>query len=257
MIELTPRLKLIAATAIALVVGFLVGTFVLTVPSPRVIGLDKAAEGITLHGVTSRGSTVLVFTEEGALIDVVRASASGQFTFNALAPSTGTHQVILRALNHGWRSSPPKHVDLATVMASEIQTTTSTATVPSDDDLPPLAIPPTSTKPKVDTPTSTPREVESVSAFASVKNASLAPKASQTVTVTLKDQDDKLIPGADIQIVAHYPTQDVTYTATGDGTYRASFKVPENIGAGTVILLDVKATYEQFSSTARTSFTIK
>lgn len=257
MIELTPRLKLIAAAVIALVVGFLVGTFALTVPSPRVIGLDHTAQGVSLHGVTSRDATVIAFTTDGAILDVLHASASGQFTFEALVPATGTHEIVLRALNAGWRASPPTHVDLRDILASDIQTATTTPAEPIDDDLPPLAIPPTSTKPKVDTPTSTPREIESVAAFAGVKNASLAPKATQTVTITLKDQDGKLIPGADVQIVAHYPTEDVTYNTTGDGTYRASFKVPENIGSGTNILLDVKATYEQFNSTARASFTVK
>lgn len=258
MIELTPRLKLIAVAILTLVVGFLVGTFVLTVPSPRVIGLNKTTTGITLHGLTSRGATVLVFTQDGALIDATHASASGQFTFEALSPATDTSSVILRSLDQGWRASPPKRVELATVMAQEVSATSTPITSPEEDELPPLAIPPTSTKPKVDAPTSTPAEkVEAISAIAGVASASVSTKANQTVTVTIKDQEENLVPGVDVQVVAHYPTEDVTYTAVGEGTYRAKFKVPENIGSGTNILVDVKATYEELTSTARATFTVK
>ncbi|MEO5927197.1 MAG: hypothetical protein ABIP96_00830 [Patescibacteria group bacterium] len=258
MIALTPRLKLIVSTALALVVGFLVGTFVLTVPSPRVIGFDNTAAGVTIHGITARGASVMAFTEEGVLIDAVHASESGQFTFEGIGAGYGSTVIVLRSLNQGWRASPPKRVDLAGILGSEVSSTSTIPTAPSDLDLPPLAIPPTSTKPKVDTASSTPSyEVETISAIASIASASLAPKANQTVTVTVKDQKGKFLTGVNVAVVAHYPTEDVTYTAIGDGTYRIKFKVPENIGTGTNILLDIKATYESFASTAKASFTVK
>jgi hypothetical protein len=258
MIELTPRRKLVAAVILAVIVGFLLGTFVLTVPSPRVIGLEKATTGVTLHGITSRGATVLVFGEDGILIDAARASASGQFLFENLLPATGTNVVILRSLDKGWRASPPERVDLTATLAGPVSTSSTSSSTSTGEELPPLAIPPTSTKPKIETPTSTPDHVvEAISAVAGVMNASIAPKATQTVTVTVKDQTGALLAGANVEVVAHYPTENVTYTAVGDGVYRAKFKVPENIGKGTIILLDVTVTYEGFTSTARASFTAK
>jgi hypothetical protein len=250
---LNPRLLLILSVTAALVAGFLIGTFVLTIPSPKVTLLEKNEIGFSLHGTTRKGAAVIVFAEDGSILSVTRADAGGAFAFEALAPATGTADIFLRALDRGWRASPPRRVHLA-----DAKSESSSATSTNGTELPPPGIPPTSTTPRAGTTSTAPEYViEAISATASVTNPSPKVKTNQTVTVLVKDQTGALLPGATVRVIAHYPTENVTYEATGDGTYRARFRIPDNIGTGTVVLLDVTAMYKELISTTRTSFTVK
>jgi len=256
MIPLSPRLILIASAVSALIVGFLVGTFALTIPSPKVISLEKNDIGFALSGTTRKGAAVMVFAEDGNILSVTRADAGGAFTFEALAPATGTADIFLRTLDRGWRASPPRRVHLADAKTESSSSDTSSST--NDTDLPPPGIPPTSTTPRAGTTSTAPDHVvEAISATASVTNSSPKVKTNQTVTVLVKDQTGELLPDATVRVLAHYPTENVTYEATGDGTYRAKFRIPDNIGAGTVVILDITATYKGLTSTAQASFTVK
>lgn len=262
MLMSTSRIQLIGVAVIALVIGFFVGTFVLTVPAPRILSVERNDLGIAIEGTAAKGVAVLVFGFDGELLSITRADADGAFAFEAIAPANGTKHVFLRSLDRGWRASPPKTISLEDIPAQEASSSEN-ETATSTDELPPLGIPPTSTRPKEeDVATSTEsepeRDVLSVSAAASVANTSLKSKANQTVTITVKDDEDQPLSGATVTVVAHYPTEDVTYTATGsNGTYRARFRVPDNIGAGTNVIVDVTASYREFTSTARTVFAVR
>jgi hypothetical protein len=261
MFTLSPRMRLIGSAAIALLAGFLIGTFALTIPAPKIGSVGQTDIGISIHGTTAKGASVLVFGVDGELLSVTRADADGAFAFEALSPVEGTKNVFLRALDRGWRASPPKVVSIEGL--ADIEVTEEVAS--STEELPPLGIPPTSTRPKTDTPTSTgaatstpPRVVRSISASASVASASVKPRTNQTVTVMVKDDQRALLSGAEVTLVAHYPTENVTYIATGsNGVYRAKFRVPDNIGSGTNVLIDVTATYQSLTSTARTVFSVR
>lgn len=262
MMTLPPRVKLIGFVFAAFVAGFLIGTFILTIPMPTITSLTKNDLGIALQGTTKRGAAVMVFAEDGTMLAVTRADADGQFAFETISPATTTQDLILRAMNGGWRSSPPRHVVIANAI---VETTSSpTSAAPLDEDLPPPGIPPTSTASKTTTASSTEEEeptrpVESISAIVSVANRSLKPKANQTLTVTVKDDEKELLGGASVTVIAHYPTEDKTYDLEEgtNGSYRVRFQVPENIGSGTVVILDVTARYGEFTSTATASFSIK
>ncbi|MFA5935626.1 MAG: Ig-like domain-containing protein [Patescibacteria group bacterium] len=262
MMTLPPRVKLIGFVFAAFVAGFLIGTFALTIPMPKVTSFTKNDLGFALRGTTKSGAAVMVFAEDGAMLAVTRADADGQFAFETISPATTTQDVILRAMNSGWRSSPPRHV----IIANAVVETSSPApsVTPLDEDLPPPGIPPTSTASKTNTASSTEEEepmrtVESISAIASVANRSLKPKANQTLTVTVKDDKKEMLDGVIVTVVAHYPTEDKVYgfEEGTKGIYRSRFQVPENIGSGTVVILDVTARYGEFTSTASASFSIK
>lgn len=263
MMTLSPRVRLIGIACLAVLAGFLIGTFIVTIPAPTVRSVAKTDIGLSIQGTTAKRASVLVFGVDGSLLSVTRADADGAFSFEALSPVTGTKNVFLRAVDGGWRASPPRTVSVEHVSAPDVL---STASGSSTDDLPPLAIPPTSTRVKNDVSTSTgsvapsQRNVSAIAATASVKTASAKPKTGQTVTVTVTDEKGVMLPGVDVTLVAHYPTEDVTYTAVASGSegiYRATFRVPDNIGAGTNILIDVTASYQSYTSTARTVFSIR
>jgi hypothetical protein len=263
MMTLSPRVRLIGVACLAVLAGFLIGTFIVTIPAPTVRSVTQTDIGLSIQGTTAKRASVLVFGVDGSLLSVTRADAEGAFSFEALSPVTGTKNVFLRAVDGGWRASPPKTVSLEHVSASG---TLSAASGSSTDDLPPLAIPPTSTRAKSETSTSTGsatttlRHVGAIAATASVASSSVKSNANQTVTIAVKDEAGAFLSGATVTLIAHYPTEDVSYTAiaTGsEGIYRAKFRVPDNIGAGTNVLVDVTASYQPYTSTARTVFSIR
>jgi hypothetical protein len=265
---LSTKAKIAIAALIAAAFGFVLGTFLISLPMPKIESLTKTEIGLAIRGRTRPNVAVLAFAKDGSVHSVTRADENGQFNFGAISPEEGETEFFLRAVNLGWRASPRVRVTIADAKETVTTSASSTATTEEDDELPPLGIPPTSTKPKVEEEEATSTEdgtgeeeeivIESLSAVASVASASLSPKETQTVTITIKDQDNLPFSDATINVVAHYPTEDTTYSATGSkGTYRVRFKVPENIGAGTNVLLDVTASYKDLTSTARASFSIE
>lgn len=250
--------KKIALMVAAVTVGFLLGTFVLTIPTPTITEIMNGDFGMTVKGTTRPGMAVLAFDGEGRYVTTVSSDAQGNFVFEGLEAATGTRGIVLRVMDGGWRSSPPKPVTLAAAAPGESATTsTQDAT-----DLPPLGIPPTSTAAThasatgTDALSATSTSVQSISALASVANLNPALKSSETVTVAVKDQSGRPVDGATVNVIAHYPSGDVTYLLRGsNGRYSVRFKIPDGLTPGASIVLDAKAEFLGLTSTSRAVFT--
>lgn len=244
-------LKRIAALIGAMLLGFIIGAFVLTLPTPIVKSVEKNDFGVKIIGQTRKTVAVLVFDDQGKYITAVSANGQGEFIFEGLFVTTGTRELVLRTVDGRWRSSAPKRVSLTVQTGDPLVIATTT------DSILPGSIP-TSTTKNPPTPTSTANVVQSISAFASVANSSPNLKSNQTINVNVKDNLNRPVTGATVIAVIHFPTGDQTYTLHGtNGWYSVGFKLPTGLTAVTQILIDVKAEYKGFISTAKTVFTTR
>lgn len=253
----TDAFKKIAIVVAAVTAGFLLGTFILTIPTPTITEVRSDEFGMTVKGRTRPDVAVLAFDGEGRYVTTVSSDAQGLFVFEGLASATGTRGIVLRVMDGGWRSSPPKPV-LLTAGVPSGSAATSTADM---TDLPPPGIPPTSTASTrsatgTDPTAAASSTVQSISATASVGALNPPLKSSETIIVTVTDNLGRPVDGATVTAVAHYPTGDASYVLRGsNGRYSVRFKLPEGLTAGAAIVIDAKAEFRGLTSTSRAVFT--
>lgn len=250
-------LKRIGIGAACLVAGFLVGTFVLTIPVPTVTDARSADGFAVVKGTTRSNAAVIAFDNAGTYLKTVLADARGAFAFDALPSATGTSYII-RVMDGGWRASPPRKVSVSAVpVESPVGVT--------GEELPP-GVPPTSSAWTANGSATTTSSASStqdaetpkvIIAIASVSN--MNPKAGSNIRVTadVRDEAEKPIAGAIVSAILRYPSGPVTVALKGDGPYGASVKIPDKLASGTMVVVDVTAAYLTLASTARAAFTVK
>lgn len=257
-VQLQQKLALGAGMAL---IGFLVGTFLLTIPTPIIREVQHNDFGVTVTGQTRPDLAVLAFDATNEYITTVFSDEKGVFVFEGLAVTTGTREMVIRVVDGGWRSSPPKRFSL-TIPIGESEETVATSTGVSDE-LPPPGIPPASTgtprtKPTT-TATTTPPVVsapQSITLKASVTRLYPTKKTGETLKATVEDHAGRPITGAVVKAVAHYSTGDVAYTLRGaKGGYNVSFHLPADVQIDTLVVVDVSAEFQGLTSTARVVFT--
>ncbi|MFH1078035.1 MAG: hypothetical protein V1745_01980, partial [Patescibacteria group bacterium] len=151
MMERPELLKRIGIGLAAAVAGFLLGTFLLTMPTPNV-GDVKDVEGVAIiQGTTRPGAVVLAFDTDGRFLLSAVAGSDGTFMFEDVPRDTGA-TLFLRAMKGRWLASPPVSVHVPWQTNSTEMSGQATEE-PAGDELPP-GIPPTSTAHTTDETTS-------------------------------------------------------------------------------------------------------
>lgn len=108
-------------------------------------------------------------------------------------------------------------------------------------------------------PISTPTPLPSVTAMdvsASVRYAITGREGYQTVYVYVTDQRGRVLSGAQVSLVAHYTTEDRTFSAPptdATGYTQHTFSVGDPL-PGYIVVIDVTVTYGSLTATTQTSF---
>ena len=134
-------LKRIGIGLAALVAGFLVGTFVLSIPMPSVSDARATDGTAIMSGTTRPGAFVIASDGDGTYLATVVADDHGSFRFDGLPYATGTTYAV-RAMVGQWQASPSRTV---AVTVSEGASSTSIMQGVTGEELPP-GIPPTSSR---------------------------------------------------------------------------------------------------------------
>lgn len=111
------KFKAVASIITATALGFLIGSFALTMPSPVILEVAKNDFGATIKGQTGPHMVVLAFDDHNNYITAVSSDGEGEFVFQGLSATTGTREMVMRVVDGRWRSSPPKKVNLVVEVA--------------------------------------------------------------------------------------------------------------------------------------------
>jgi hypothetical protein len=253
----TETLKRIGIGLACLVAGFLIGSFALTIPKPTITDADGMGEISIVKGTTRPNTAVVAFDGAGTYLATVMADASGAFSFDTLPAVTGT-SYVLRVMDGGWRASPP-----LTVLVEDESIEPDFGV--TGEELPPGVPPTSSARSLVDHATTTASASSTQSmktpkvliATATLSNMNPKAGSSMRVTAEVRDENQDPIPGATVVATIRYPSGPAVATLKGDGSYAATVKVPDDLVSGMVVVVDVSASYQALSSTARATFTVK
>ncbi len=99
-------------------------------------------------------------------------------------------------------------------------------------------------------------EIKKIYVTASVDNSYPPQYSTVLLTVTVKDQNNKAVPGASIEATEHYSSKDTRKTSHTDDYGEA--KIPFKIGPATVdfdVIIDVRVRKDRIVKSTKTSFT--
>lgn len=102
-----------------------------------------------------------------------------------------------------------------------------------------------------------PKPVLAIIASANVSNASPNDRSNETIYATVKDNYGNPVTNASVIATVFFKTGSVNYALShnGNGQYSTSFKLNEKYASGYRVSVEIRASYQGFSSDATTFFT--
>lgn len=251
-------LKIAIAVFLACGIGFLAGTYILSLPMPKILEFKGAGNEIFIKGKTYPHASIVIFNEWGLPVSSASADGDGVFEFSNLPKTEIGEKVSLRALLGDRRASPARRLNVKDCTVDERE-----EIIVPEEDLPPLAIPPVSTgtyatKGDLKASQASSTEIESIGVSARLSNS--FPMAGEVMEIfsIVNDQKGGSVKDAEVSAVVHYPEGDKIATASSTGElYVNRLSLPETVPAGSTINIDITAKYKGSSSTTRLVFTIQ